>query len=121
MGLVLTLVNQEMLSANCRKEESQQWPDTRSPASFVVCAAAYFFEVQRLFFLPAVGQEALRQQFRIAERHAAFVVADIQPDARFKRQVRRGLVQNAQNAFMVPPDAGRKHRETAKDLGIFQS
>ena len=84
-------------------------------------AAVDFFEVQGFAGDPVVGFEAAVQVLHIVEGAAAFVVAYIEPDAGAIPDFRGALVQVAEDAFVVPPDAGREHGEFAEPGGVAQA
>lgn len=83
-------------------------------------AAGHALEVQRLAGLPVVGYQLPAELFGVLERMRAFAVAGVEPQPRLIRYVRRQLVQVAKNAFAVPPDAGRKHRQPAEVLRMTE-
>ena len=104
-----------------REQEFQHRAYAARPACFVVGAAVDLLEVQRLAGTPVIGFEAPIEVLHVVQGAAPFVVAHIESHAGAVPDFGGALVEVAEDAFVVPPDAGGKHGEFAKPGGIAEA
>ena len=72
-------------------------------------------------WFPAVGLEAPVQVLGVVEGAAAFLVAYVEPEAGALPDLGRALVEVAEDALVVPPDAGRKYGQPAEKLRLAKA
>jgi len=74
-----------------------------------VRAAVDLFEVEGFAGNPVVGFEAAVEVLHVVEGAAAFMVAYVEPEFGAIPDFRGALVEVAEDALVVPPDAGGEH------------
>lgn len=104
-----------------REEEFEHGDYAAGPAGFVVGSAMDALEVEGLAGEPSVGFEAAIELFGVFEGAVAFAVAYVEPDAGALPDLGGAFVEVAEDALVVPPDAGGEQGEAAEALGVAEA
>lgn len=104
-----------------RKQEAQHGPDAPCPTGFVVSSLRKALEVQILAVAPSIRAQAAGEVFGVLNGAPALFFSHIEPYTRPFPDLRRELVEGAEDGFVVPPDAGREDGQLAEVLGVAQA
>src|SRR5580692_5645209 len=96
-----------LFNSTCGEKKLEHGPHASGPAGLVVHAAGYALKVQRVALAPAVGYEPSVELRGVLKGSLAFAVAHIEPHARPFPYLGCAFIHVAENALVIPPDAGR--------------
>src|SRR5258706_12256328 len=100
-----------------RIQELQEGAYALGPGGFVVLGAFYALVVEVFAGLPAFLQEDVAILFDVLNDAGAFLLADVEPDARTRLDVRGG--SETVNEALVPPYGRREGGDAAEDLRML--
>jgi hypothetical protein len=101
------------------EEKAENVVEAGGPGLFVVDGSGSLHVGEVLSFVPAETEEQAVEVVRIANVARALGGAHVQPDAQGWSGL--GLVDEGENAAVIPPDGGGHDCELAKDVRIFEA